>query len=397
MMASGVARTLLCLGVGVLCVHGRSFFCGLLCILGAVVLFSAAETYFCELDDTSLEQVRVSVPMPVRTPSRPATPADRVPQCFAPVPQDLVQIERMCILPEALHAPFDQDDVKAYYTSSLPREYAILQACKGPGMHSTLCLPPPLGTCASTAAQPAMILKEICLGHAKSVLEIGCGQGFCTLFLAKTCPDVGFHAIDILPQHIAIAQRHQKTCALGNASFSLCDATTLDIPDTTGHFDLIFAVEALCHLDTPTQRRDFLTQASSRLTRNGRIVIIDGFRSPQYCSASEPQRKAMQIAEHGFRIREMPSKQTWIDLAADLDFILVHDRDLTAEALPFWRQGWKLAHFVLQFSSLLRWIDWQHPQLRETAANLCSVATVAHAMRHRGAAEYGLLILQKTP
>jgi hypothetical protein len=103
----------------------------------------------------------------------------------------------------------------------------------------------------------------------------------------------------------------------------------------------------------------------------------------------------MQIAENGFRIREMPSKQTWIDLATDLNFILVQDRDLTAEVLPFWRQGWKLAHFVLQFSFLLRWIDWKHPKLRETAANFLSIATVAHAMRHRGAAEYGVLILQK--
>jgi len=314
---------------------------------------------------------------------------------FFVFPQDLLQIEQMCNLSETLHAPFDQEDVKAYYHSTLQREYAVLQACKGPGMHSTLSFAPPLGTCASTAAQPAMILKEICLLQAKNVLEVGCGQGFCTLFLAKMCPEIIFHAIDILPKHIEIAQKHQTTCALSNTTFSLCNATTLDIPEPTHDFDLIFSVEALCHLDTPTQRRDFLTQASTRLNHNGRIVIIDGFRSPQYDSVSKQQQIAMQIAENGFRIREMPSKQTWIDLATDLNFLLVQDRDLTAEVLPFWRQGWKLAHFVLKFSSLLRWVDWKHPKLRESAANLFSVATVAHAMNHRGAAEYGLLIFQK--
>jgi len=211
------------------------------------------------------------------------------------------------------------------------------------------------------------------------------------------CPDIIFHAIDILPKHIDIAQNHQKTCALSNTTFSLCNATTLDIPETTHDFDLIFSVEALCHFDTPTQRHDFLTQASTRLNHNGRIVIIDGFRSPQYDCVSKQQQITMQIAENGFRIREMSSKQTWIDLTTDLNFMLVQDRDLTAEVLPFWRQGWKLAHLVLKFSSLLRWIDWpgKHPKLRETAANFFSIATVAHAMNHRGAAEYGLLIFQK--
>jgi len=53
-----VDRTILYVGVGILCVYQRSFLCGLLCILGTIILSCAVETYFCELNDTSLTQVR---------------------------------------------------------------------------------------------------------------------------------------------------------------------------------------------------------------------------------------------------------------------------------------------------------------------------------------------------
>jgi hypothetical protein len=57
MMKNGVDRTFLYVGVGILCIYERSLFCGLLCIVCTVVLTCALETYFCELDDTSLKQV----------------------------------------------------------------------------------------------------------------------------------------------------------------------------------------------------------------------------------------------------------------------------------------------------------------------------------------------------
>jgi len=63
-------RTLLCVGVGILCVYQRIFVCGLLCIIGTVLLSCAVETYFCELDDASLAQVCLFVSFSVRKPIR---------------------------------------------------------------------------------------------------------------------------------------------------------------------------------------------------------------------------------------------------------------------------------------------------------------------------------------
>jgi cyclopropane fatty-acyl-phospholipid synthase-like methyltransferase len=230
--------------------------------------------------------------------------------------------------------------------------------------------------------------------QALHVLEIGCGQGACTLFLASLCPEVSFHGIDITPKHVGMAEKHRLAGKYGNAQFSVHDATALgSLGEDT--YDLVFGIEALCHLDTPVQRHAFLVQVYSKLAPGGRVVIIDGFRSPLFPHASHHQQAAMRYAETGFRINTMPSKKDWLDLALDLNFSVVEDRDLTSEVLPFWELGWRFAHFLLHFPAIFRWAHVTRRGIAHTAANCLAVATTAHALRNRAAAEYGMLVLQK--
>ena len=100
------------------------------------------------------------------------------------------------------------------------------------------------------------------------------------------------------------------------------------------------------------------------------------------------------LAESGFRISAMPSKALWKKLAAAHGFVLIRELDLTHEALPFWVLGWRMARVVLLFPALVRPVMGLSEACRETAANLMSVATTAHAMRDRAAAEYGMLVFE---
>jgi hypothetical protein len=178
-----------------------------------------------------------------------------------------------------------------------------------------------------------------------------------------------------------------------NVQFSIGDATRLH--ELRTQFDLIFSVEAMCHLDTDQQMRDFLNSASSALNPKGKIVLVDGFRSPTFDTCSPSQQLAMRLAERGFRIRRMPSKALWASLASEYGLTLVRDVDLTHQVLPFWRFGWRFAHAALRFSLLIKWIVSSSMNKRETGANLLSVSTAAHAFRNKGSAEYGVLVLQK--
>jgi len=236
------------------------------------------ESYFCKLDEDSLSN-------------------------------DLTALETLYDVSNIIDTPVQPGDVELYYEQTTNRDYWLLQLFNGPGMHSTLSLSPPIGQVCGTSLQAVMILDKICTNQCKRVMKVGCGQGFCSLFLAKICPGIRFTGIDILATHIKIAQSHQKESGLyQNAEFKVCDATTLKAPGDGGKYDLIFAVEALCHLDTPHKRNAFLTQAYNCLSEEGIVVIIDGFRSDTFEMCSHNQRSAMQLAEKGFRINAMPAK-----------------------------------------------------------------------------------------
>jgi len=309
--------------------------------------------------------------------------------------QDLQKIRQIFRLKaQGNRASFAKDDVVAYYNETTQRDYRVLQFFSGPGLHSRLCLPMPTGINAATLVQPSLLLEHIGCVRALRVLEIGCGQGACTLFLASLCPTVCFHGIDITPKHVDIAQKHKAVGSYSNVVFSLHEATELSTLEEMG-FDLIFGVEAMCHLDTPLKRHSFLTQAYSKLSSGGRVVLIDGFRSSLFSHASHHQQAAMRYAETGFRINAMPTKKEWVDLALDLNFQVAQDRDLTIEVLPFWELGWRFAHFLLHFAHLLQYVDLLHPRIAHTGANCLAVATTAHALRNRAAAEYGMLVLQR--
>jgi len=338
-------------------------FYALVFLLLLKLVTSAVESFTCALDDSSLRQN-----------------LERLGQLY-----DLQKIQNIC---------FEKDDVIRYYDKTTELDYKVLQLCSGIGLHSKLLFAKPICSVASTSAQAALVLKEIGHVRAKNVLEIGCGQGFCTSFLATLCPHVVFHGIDIVPKHIDIATKHKELGKFTNTRFSLCDATRFENLASVS-LDLIFSVEALCHLDTSTKRHDFLSHAYNRLCEHGRIVIIDGFRSFKFEQSSMNQQTAMRLAETGFRIRKMPTKDEWINLARDLNFELIEDRDLTQEVLPFWTMGWRMACFVLKFSFVLKYMKIFRINMQETVGNFISVATTAHALRDRGSAEYGMIILQK--
>ena len=123
--------------------------------------------------------------------------------------------------------------------------------------------------------------------------------------------------------------------------------------------------------------------------------MVDGFRSPTFSSCSGEQRAAMRHAEHGFCINVMQTKAYWCRWATFGGLRLVRERDLTAEALPFWTAGWWWTRWILSFPRLLRWYRESSERRRATVGNLCAITMVAHAIFDRGAAEYGILVFRK--
>ena len=95
-------------------------------------------------------------------------------------------------------------------------------------------------------------LLDAGLRPAGSVLEIGCGTGNLTRFLARTVGREGrVVAVDASPQQLDLAQRRCVDDGIDNVTFVLARVEDLDLPARS--FDLACCRLLLMHLRTPDQ------------------------------------------------------------------------------------------------------------------------------------------------
>ena len=278
---------------------------------------------------------------------------------------------------------FALGDVMRYFKATTDLDYWLLERFVGPGMHTVLT--PQTPWVKSNARQCVFVMMHI-RHRAASVLEVGCGRGFCTLNLAGLFPEAKFVGIDAVDRHVEVARK--AAVGIKNAEFREQDM----LAEPNGKYGVIFGVESLCYMDTAKKRMRFMQNAAAMLENWGYVVIVDGFRSASFDTNSVDLQVVTCLAERGFRIKRLASKDDWINAAKSAGLRLVREMDLTEEAIPFWTKGWRVARTVLRaFPYFARWLVAYRP---ETAANLLAVATTAFALRG-GAAEYGVLVFKR--
>lgn len=280
---------------------------------------------------------------------------------------------------------FRSKDVTRYYRHTTNRDYLWLRSVIGAGMHTVLTAPKPIGWHALGTRQATLVLAEVCAVRARRVLELGCGRGYCTLWLAALCPDVQFDAIDLLDEHVRVARSDANQAGLRNVRFILGDMNS----HFEGQYDIVFGVESLCYV---TSLPSFLRRVRQLLQPIGRLVIVDGFRSAGILSCSPDLRAAMQYVENGFCINTIHSKAHWTRWAKLSGLRPLVDRDFTIESLPFWLLGWWATRWVLKFPRLLRLYMNSSDRRRATVGTMCAITMVAHVLQDSAAAEYGLLV-----
>ena len=279
---------------------------------------------------------------------------------------------------------FTLGDVMRYFHATTDLDYWLLEKIVGPGMH-TLLTPPPPGQ--RSNARQCEFMMPLIQGR---VLEVGCGRGFCSMYMAGCFPQTQFVGVDVVDRHVEVASR--MACDAGYQNVEFWKRDMLQSWDDDRCFGMIFGVESMCYMDTEGKRRLFMQRTAAKLEELGSLVIIDGFRSDSFDTAPVDTQVAMCLAERGFRIKRIPSKSDWIRAAKAGGLRLVCDQPLTAEALPFWTLGWRIARSILHaFPYFSRWLVKAKP---ETAANLLAVATTAYALKG-GVAEYGMLVFRK--
>lgn len=139
--------------------------------------------------------------------------------------------------------------------------------------------------------------KKAEIGYGDSVVDLGCGPGFCTFPLSRLVGSSGhIFAVDSSDKFASILQDKIKANKTANISFHQNDANNLDLKDNST--DVVFSRWLFCFLDNPGR---VLTEIKRILKPNGKLIIIDYFNYraanifPQKDALSELFKAYLQI------------------------------------------------------------------------------------------------------
>lgn len=183
------------------------------------------------------------------------------------------------------------------------------------------------------------------MGEVGEVLELGCGKGLNTIFLAEKHPEIRFTGLDLLAEHIEKARA--RSTELKNVRFM--QGSFEPVPEELGPADLAFGVETLCY----AKDLDAVCQAIARsLKPGGRLVIYDCFHETDKGEVSAEMTQARRLLEVGWGISAgYRTPQRWRRALARAGLQLRRVQDETPYVLPNVR---KLQEFGIRYFD-----DWK--------------------------------------
>jgi 2-polyprenyl-3-methyl-5-hydroxy-6-metoxy-1,4-benzoquinol methylase len=118
------------------------------------------------------------------------------------------------------------------------------------------------------------------------VADVGCGQGFSTVAMARAFPRAQVEGIDVDEGSVEDARRHAAEAGVG-ATFVAADA--LDIAER-GPYDLVLVLEALHDMTRPVE---VLTAIRSALAPDGVALIVDERVADRFAAPGDEVERMM--------------------------------------------------------------------------------------------------------
>ena len=160
------------------------------------------------------------------------------------------------------------------------------------------------------------------------ILDIGCGFGGSSLFLAKRY-DAQVTGITISPVQVQMAKEAAAKVNL-DVSFLLMDAEEMQFAQP---FDLLWSVESISHYHDP---RKFFTSAAKLLKPGGCFALTDWFQKDNLSAADK--KKFIAPIEKGMMV-ELHRMNDYNDFLISSGLHVIHQQDLTLNCAKSWDIG----------------------------------------------------------
>jgi tocopherol O-methyltransferase len=192
-----------------------------------------------------------------------------------------------------------------------------------------------------------LVLAEIArVKPGDRVLDAGCGVGDSSFWLAK---NRSAQVVGITPvaQHVHAARKAAHDLSLSKlVSFHEADYTNTPFP--TASFDVIWALESICH---SVRKSAFYLEAARLLRPGGRIVIAEYIRWSR--DLEEETEFLMREWLDGWSIPDIDTADEHLSAAADAGFSAIRVADHTQTTRRSLRRLYKLACIARPIDQLL--------------------------------------------
>lgn len=122
---------------------------------------------------------------------------------------------------------------------------------------------------------------EVQIPRSGNILEVGCGHGVFTTFLAVSSPDRSVVGIDIDGEKIALAKQSVLGLRNGEANLSFEHRASGDVPLIDGGWDAIVFADVLYLLPVEA-RTALLAECVEALSPDGLLVVKEVDTSPKF-------------------------------------------------------------------------------------------------------------------
>jgi ubiquinone/menaquinone biosynthesis C-methylase UbiE len=121
-----------------------------------------------------------------------------------------------------------------------------------------------------------------------TVADIGCGEGWSTIGMARSYPEAGVDGYDVDPASVEAARGHAAAHGLGDrVSFTLADAATVTDP---GRYDVVTAFECVHDMPDPVS---VLAGARRMVKDDGTVIVMDERVPDTFTGPGDPVEQLM--------------------------------------------------------------------------------------------------------